>query len=530
MLNKQLSAIPLLLLSSAVFAGTFQANDARTNGMGGAGVAAADPVSAGALNPALLSAYEQDEDFGLVLPSLGVFVEDPKGFVEAITTFLEDDFPAYENLDFSALPTQIGDLSTQAGAVNTAVLGYGTTHTINDVTDEQALLTTEINNTRTEVDSVDVVISTTEENFEGFSNKPMQSGFLASAGFSLPGQKSGIAFNATYNSYFGAQLSLSTTDLAALSNTTSDTNEYLDRLETMNSTLSDFVAAAQYCEDTPLDCASSGQTGFDNLAAAETAFTAAVTALDNETTNGIYNPGNTPGFDSASASSFNFDNSSVQLLGVNIAEVSGSYGTDMNLFGEDITAGVRVKLQSLSVFDNEVTMNEFEDDPEGTTQDAVNNSKSYTTGNLDIGVAKNFDYKGTLTTALVIRDVIPQDFKSAGGRTISFKPQVRVGLAHKTGLTTLAADLDITENEPVAYGVASRYLALGAEFNAWNFAKVRTGYRTNLSESNASIVSFGAAFTPFGAGLDLSVWAKPSSDATEMFQDAGGVLQLSVNF
>ena len=70
----------------------------------------------------------------------------------------------------------------------------------------------------------------------------------------------------------------------------------------------------------------------------------------------------------------------------------------------------------------------------------------------------------------------------------------------------MAADLDITKNEPTAYEKATQYASVGAEFDAAGWVQLRAGLRSNLvSESN--VVSLGAGVSPFGLHMDLALMA-----------------------
>ena len=82
------------------------------------------------------------------------------------------------------------------------------------------------------------------------------------------------------------------------------------------------------------------------------------------------------------------------------------------------------------------------------------------------------------------------------------KPQLRGGVAiNPIKNVTLAADLDITENDTMMTGIKSRQLGLGAEFNLFNRPKfhipLRVGYNTNLAESDMS------DFLTAGIGLNM---------------------------
>ncbi len=82
------------------------------------------------------------------------------------------------------------------------------------------------------------------------------------------------------------------------------------------------------------------------------------------------------------------------------------------------------------------------------------------------------------------------------------KPQVRAGVAvNPVKNLTLAADLDVTENDTLIDGIKSRQLGLGMEINLFNRPKfhipLRVGYNKNLAESKMS------DFFTAGIGLNM---------------------------
>ena len=229
----------------------------------------------------------------------------------------------------------------------------------------------------------------------------------------------------------------------------------------------------------------------------------------------------------------NFE-SELEIIGASVTEFGVTIARDFEYMGESFSAGVTPKLVSLNIFEKRFTIEEAEDEFGDTATLIEENSTNVITANVDVGVAKNWPdvLNGQVRGGLVIKDLIPQTFETTSGADVSIGPKMRIGGAHMTRWTTLAADLDITENQPLKYGVPTRYLGLGAEFNAYNWFKLRGGYRNNLSVEDSHVISAGFGFTPWGVGLDLTGWFKPKSfdDWDEVIQDAGMVAQFSMEF
>ena len=77
-------------------------------------------------------------------------------------------------------------------------------------------------------------------------------------------------------------------------------------------------------------------------------------------------------------------------------------------------------------------------------------------------------------------------------------------------------DLDLTENDPIAFENPTQYAAIGAEFDLFSTLQLRAGYRTNMSASNSDMVSVGFGLSPFGVHLDIAAMANPSDPEKEV--------------
>ena len=75
------------LAGQQVYAAPFGSFDARSAGMGNAGVAAGTIANAAFFNPAMLAAQKPEDKFSILLPVVGVRVADPSGLVDDIDAF-----------------------------------------------------------------------------------------------------------------------------------------------------------------------------------------------------------------------------------------------------------------------------------------------------------------------------------------------------------------------------------------------------------------------------------------------------------
>ena len=142
--------------------------------------------------------------------------------------------------------------------------------------------------------------------------------------------------------------------------------------------------------------------------------------------------------------------------------------------------------------------------------------------NLDIGVAR--DLGNGLKAGLAIKNLLSQEYTTVLNNKIKIDPMARIGGVYQNSWTTVAVDLDLTENDPGGFDTVTQFLAVGAEFDLFDTAQLRLGVRHNLSDTpyESDTLSAGIGLSPFGAHLDISV----AGNADEV----GAALQLGFRF
>jgi hypothetical protein len=220
--------------------------------------------------------------------------------------------------------------------------------------------------------------------------------------------------------------------------------------------------------------------------------------------------------------------SKVRVIGVVMAEVGLTLSREMSMLDSAISVGVTPKMVSVTVLDYEVNA----DNADSGDIDGDDYSVDYSDFNMDIGIA--MDHNNGWRTGFVIKNIIAQDYKAmntdpdtgeqvATGRIVSLKPQARIGVSHTSGWSTLAVDVDLTENEALGIiGDKSQYVALGLEMNALDWAQIRLGYRADMVNSERNVASVGIGISPFGVHFDLAV----AGNANEV----GASMQLGFRF
>ncbi|MDN3648310.1 conjugal transfer protein TraF [Reinekea marina] len=567
-MKKTLLAVAITVAGSAI-ATPFNGNDAQSNAMGNTGVASSEVQNAVNFNPALLADQYDGVGFGMTLPSFKFYVDDSKGFIKSAGAFTESGgtWDQVQTIDSAALESAVGDIATTMTAIGgdvdditQAILDIETAVDNNDqpayetavddlgnasasLSSNSATLDTTVVSVSTQVSNLNNTSRSAQSDLTGLSSKPLQLGLgLDILNAALPSEGLGLAVGISTNTAVGSTLNVASEDLDPIVDLTGDLSEYSTEATNLTAAVSALAAAnadlTLHFQNAPAFGSPEYQAWEDELAVKEQAIIDAQgdvddsrIALDNfNGSNGTIVNG-----------SINFSlgedpQSEIEFVGANITEVSVSAARRFVVGGEDIAFGVTPKIQSINIFEKTINlsnssseMDQLSADPSGYF---LNNTTSLMRVNVDFGAAKTWDFYGKVRAGVALKDLIPWTLESKSGTELLIRPKLRVGAAHETKFTKVAVDLDITENKPLKYGVPTRYFGLGGEVNAWGWAALRAGYRANLSVENSSVVSGGIGLTPFGVGVEISAWAKPTSldDWAVLIQDMGAVVEFSMNF
>ncbi len=197
--------------------------------------------------------------------------------------------------------------------------------------------------------------------------------------------------------------------------------------------------------------------------------------------------------------------------GLGFVEFPLSYGhpVDLGPFGT-LGLGASVKLILGRVYVSEVRI--FNVDS-GQIIDKIRNTfKDTSTWGVDVGAL--WKPRNWLSVGIVAKNLNTPTFDAPTGPDFELKPQVRTGVAWDPfSWLTLAADLDLTENETALAGHDSRNLGGGLEVHPFTWLKLRGGAYKNLAESD-----IGTVVT---AGLTLGIkWVNLDVDAASALDTA----------
>jgi hypothetical protein len=205
--------------------------------------------------------------------------------------------------------------------------------------------------------------------------------------------------------------------------------------------------------------------------------------------------------------------SGIDARGAVMTEVGISLSHEVDMAGHDVAVGITPKFVKVTTFDYHMDTNSAEFDTSTGT-------KEYSGFNLDAGLAK--DYGNGWKAGLVVKNLFGNEYDTVNGNTVKIEPQPRLGVSHSNDWLTLAADVDLKENEPAGFESKTQYLGVGAELNLLDWFQFRAGYRRNLSDKDTSMPSIGFGFSPFGIHIDLA--------AAGRHNDVAAALQLGFRF
>ena len=209
---------------------------------------------------------------------------------------------------------------------------------------------------------------------------------------------------------------------------------------------------------------------------------------------------------------FNPD-ATLSAIGAISTELGVSIASDFDVLGMDISVGIRPKVVSAEaiVFNQTIATADTADIVDDTTTDLG----SFTTA--DAGIVINFT--DSLRVGVVAKNLISETLTS-GGISMEFETRMRVGAAYNTDWFTIAADMDLTESDPILAEDPSKMLGVGLEFNAWDFMQLRAGYQTNLA-SDATADDLLSVGIGLWLGFNLDIAAVASENSIGAFVQTG---------
>ena len=470
-LNAQLTLFFwLFTLTYTAHAVTFLSFDPRSMAMGGTGVATAKSYNATLFNPALLAATSQEHQVYFVRPYIGARLIDRDDFLDSMDHYKDNDAEQAFELAFDRAKRRLenGTLSSQD---------------LRKVADAASQWLDDVNQ---------------------LSDKPLRAS--ASYGISFGKTDRHIAWGAHHQAYtvLGAQIKVAARDNRLI-------QQGIDGLNLL-ANLEEAILEAD------IDADLLKQLIKDSIASDQTSDKLKAYLEQPEITELIETLGGTVSSLLEIASSFRNGlpdsfASTIQVEGANVKE--NSLGAAFTLPNSPaIKLGGNIKAMNIATIDLEKPIEDFEYED----IDERENRREYNSLNFDLGAYYQLSQR--IALGAVVKNLLPKDYKTARGNTVRYRPLARLGLAYQHRKLKVAADLDITQNDPLGFDPERRYLGLGAEWQFSRLTALRAGFRTDIhNEEELFSLGLGLGSTRYHA--DIAIARAGGNDAYGLALQAG---------
>ena len=515
--------------------------DARGLAMGSTGVASAKLAHAPQYNPALLSTANPEDDFAMVFPQFGIIVADEDEFIETAKGLTDDDYKNFDESLIDHFTTITEKLEVDLSSLESDIAALSIPSDVKSLSEM-------------DIKTLSAQTTSLESGLQGFT---ANSADLKQTTFDLTSKfdqlsASGLRINAGLNATlaipsksFGAALSFNNNVLASGRTIFTEEdqnliNAYADGVDEYSNLTKEYVTATNELINS-VEAFNANQTPANTAAleANEEAVDLKKAELDNYTkdVNGkniiAVNNGTIVVDEDPELTSL------VNVVAMAISELGLTLSRSFNIAGEDIAFGITPKLQTIRTYNYVAAL---EDDEDIDSEDVEETAQDFSDFNLDAGIAYQFGADKQWQAGLVAKNLLSKEYEAESNgfgpvnpvtgqqetlkTTISLDTQFRGGISHTTDWSVVAIDLDLMENDPVAFEAPTQYASIGAEFDLYDLFQFRAGYRTNLSVDDASVVSAGLGFSPFGVHLDLAAMVNPSDPEKEV----GAAMELGFYF
>lgn len=496
--------------------------DARGLAMGSTGVASAKLAHAPLYNPALLSTANDEDDFAIIFPQIGIVVADEDEFIDTAKGLTDDKYKSTNESLIDHFTTIAKDLNSSLNTLEDQI------STLNGTLDKDltSLTPAELNNIKTSTTQLETGLKsftagtqdlktttfdlTTE--MDKLSGNGLRFGGGVNGAIAIPSKTFAAAISISANAFASGRTIFTPQDQNLI-------NAYAEGVNEYSTLTTEFVGATNSLitsiDDLATGTPTPGEVAAVNLKKAavdkkrddlnsytKQANGANIISINNGTVTVNQDPQLT---------------SQAQIVAVAVADLGLTLSSNFNIKGHDIAIGITPKLQTVKTYDYTVSV--ADKDKKLDAEDIKDTESSSSNFNIDMGVAYQFGDTNQWQTGLVAKNLVSKEYETKnnlGQHTkISLDTQFRAGLSHTTDWTVVAVDVDLMENDPVAFESKTQYASIGAEFDLFDTLQLRAGYRKNLSASDSSVASVGFGLSPFGVHFDLAAMANPSDPKKE---------------
>jgi hypothetical protein len=530
--------------------------DARGLAMGNTGVASAKRANAPQYNPALLSTANEADDFAIVFPQVGSVVADEEEIIDRADALTKDEYSGSDSGDsiidhFNGITDQLdviftsgvnddGVGSIQQQIINFKILidnapgnGGDDSTRAADLTVASANLDDSAEALNAQTADLEVTTLDLTNELTTISGQALRGNFGVNGAIAMPSKSFAAAVSVSTNTHSSGRGFFTDNDKLLLNGYAEGINAYAGKTEEYTSATRQLASESEEYQ-TCLETSGTGNCSVERTAVEESAADAEQKRTDLQ--NFQYEKDGRTIISSDPATGIitidNDLNSNIQIVAVGIAEIGLTLSRQFAFVGRYIAIGITPKLQKIKTYHYVASLDDEEDINES---DVTDTEQNFSDINFDAGVAFQFGAKRQWQVGLVAKNLISKKYKAESNpnskgetskTTVNLDTQFRGGVSHTTDWTVIAFDLDLMENEPVAFEEPTQYASIGAELDLMNTFQLRVGYRANLSDADSGVASVGGGFSPFGMNLDIAVLANPSNPQKE----SGVALELGFYF
>lgn len=515
--------------------------DARGLAMGSTGVASAKLAHAPQYNPALLSTANAEDDFAMVFPQFGIVVADEDEFIETAEGLTEDDYSTFDESLIDHFTTITENLEVNLGLLENDIAALSIPNNVKSLgANDISTLKAQTTNLQTGLqdfttDTADLKQTTFDltSKFDQLSASGVRINAGLNATLAIPSKSFGAALSLNNNVIASGRTIFTEEDQNLI-------NAYAEGVDEYSNLTKEYVTATNKLIDS-VEAFNANKTQA-NTAAVDANKKAA--DLKKEELDEFTKNVNGKNIIAVNNGAIVVDQdpeltSLVNVVAIGISELGLTLSRSFNIAGEDIAFGLTPKLQTIRTYNYVAALEDDEEIEEGEIEETAQDFSDF---NLDAGIAYQFGASKQWQAGLVAKNLLSKEYEAESNgfgpvnpatgeqetikTTISLDTQFRGGISHTTDWSVVAIDLDLMENDPVAFEAPTQYASIGAEFDLYDLFQLRAGYRTNLSVDDASIVSAGLGFSPFGVHLDLAAMVNPNDPEKE----AGVAMELGFYF
>jgi F plasmid transfer operon, TraF, protein len=190
--------------------------------------------------------------------------------------------------------------------------------------------------------------------------------------------------------------------------------------------------------------------------------------------------------------------SSGYTVGVAVSEAALTLAREFSLSnGNALSVSVTPKFQRVDTLIYAVTVQDYDSDDfdDNTTDD----------NNLNIDLGFSYAMGENWVFGLRARNLISEDYdtelivfdnQSFQG-TYEIEPSAVAGAAYSGESFTATLEADLVENNSFKNLDETQFIRAGFEYNAWNWAQIRLGYRYDMEDTREDVITAGLGFSPW---------------------------------